>query len=227
MKRYALIVAGGKGKRIPSSIPKQFVEIAGKPLLMHTMEAFLNGASNSEFIIALPRELIAEWKKLCQFHHFQIGHQLAEGGPKRFHSVKSGLKLVPENVLVAIHDAARPLVSKETIQRCFEMAARKGNAVPVVPFTESVREVSGVSSKVVSRSKLRIVQTPQVFSSTQIKKAYQQNFSEEFTDDATVLEKAGFQINLVEGNPENLKITIPADLLLASKLLLERSKNED
>lgn len=224
MQQYILIVAGGKGERIPSSVPKQFVELCGKPLLMHTMEAFLNDTSNPEFIIALPQELIPEWKNLCQLHHFKIAHQIAEGGPKRFHSVKSGLKLVPEIALVAIHDAARPFVSKETIQRCFEMANRKGNAVPVVPFTESVREVSGVSSRVVARSKLRIVQTPQVFNSTQIKKAYRQNFSEEFTDDATVLEKAGFQINLVEGNPENLKITFPTDLQLAEFLLSSKTK---
>lgn len=224
MQQYVLIVAGGKSERIPSSVPKQFVELCGKPLLMHTMEAFLNDATIPEFIIVLPQEKIPEWKILCQLHHFQIKHQLAEGGPKRFHSVKSGLRLVPENVLVAIHDAARPFVSKATIQRCFEMAARKGNSVPVIPFTESVREVSGVSSKVVDRQPLRIVQTPQVFNSTQIKKAYKQNFSEEFTDDATVLEKAGFQINLVEGNPENLKITFPADLQLAELLLSTKTK---
>jgi 2-C-methyl-D-erythritol 4-phosphate cytidylyltransferase len=222
MKQYVLIVAGGKGERMQTSIPKQFIEINGKPMLMHTMEAFLNDATNPDFIIALPRELIVEWKKLCQLHHFKITHQIAEGGPKRFHSVKSGLKLVPDNALVAIHDAARPFVSKDTIQRCFEMASRKGNAAPVVPFNESVREVSGVLNKVVDRPNLRIVQTPQAFHSSLIKNAYKQNYSEEFTDDASVLEKAGYQINLVEGNVENLKITFPADIPLAEFLLLEK-----
>jgi 2-C-methyl-D-erythritol 4-phosphate cytidylyltransferase len=223
MKQYVLIVAGGKGERMQSSVPKQFIEIHGKPLLMHTMEAFTDDLNNREFIVVLPSETIEEWKKLCQLHHFQIEHQIAENGPKRFHSVKSGLKLVPENTLVAIHDAVRPFVAKETIKRCYEMAARKGNAVPVVSFTESVREVSSLQSKVVDRTKLRIVQTPQVFISTQIKKAYRQNFSEEFTDDATVLEKAGFQINLVEGNIENRKITFQSDFAFAEHLLLEKN----
>lgn len=226
MKQFVLIVAGGKGERAQTSTPKQFIDLNGKPLLMQTMEAFLNNSTIPEFIIVLPRELIIEWKNLCQLHHFQIEHRLAEGGPQRFHSVKSGLKLVPDNTLVAIHDAVRPFVSKETIKRCFEMAARKGNAVPVVNFTESVREVSGLHSKVIDRSKLRIVQTPQVFNSTQIKKAYKQNFSEEFTDDATVLEKAGLQINLVEGNIENKKITFLSDLTIAEQLF-EKAINKD
>lgn len=224
MKHYVLIVAGGKGERINSIVPKQFIEINGKPLLMRTLEAFVNETTNPEFILVLPREQIAEWKKLCQIHQFQIDPKIAEGGPKRFHSVKSGLKLVPENVLVAIHDANRPFVSKETVRRCFEMASRKGNAVPVINFTESVREVSGVMNKVVNRSRLRIIQTPQVFLSNHIKKAYQQNFSEEFTDDACVLEKAGFQINLVEGNIENRKITYQADLIYAEHLFVEKEK---
>jgi 2-C-methyl-D-erythritol 4-phosphate cytidylyltransferase len=224
MKQYVLIVAGGKGERAQTGIPKQFAELNGKPLLMHTMEAFLNEAGNPEFIVCMPEGLIPEWKKLCQLNYFQVNHQIAEAGPKRFHSVKSGLKLVPENVLVAIHDAARPFVSKETIRRCFEMAARKGNAVPVVPLTESVREVSGVLNKAIERSKLMAVQTPQVFRSSLIKDAYKQNYSEEFTDDASVLEKTGFQINLVEGNIENIKITYPTDLLLAEQLFFRKTK---
>jgi 2-C-methyl-D-erythritol 4-phosphate cytidylyltransferase len=219
MQQYVLIVAGGKGERMKAPVPKQYIEISGKPLLMHTMEAFANESNKHEFIVVLPFDSIATWVNLCKIHHFQIEHKIAEGGPKRFHSVKSGLKLVPENTLVAIHDANRPFVSKETIKRCFEMAARKGNAVPVIPFTESVREVSGVLNKVVDRSILRIVQTPQVFHSTQIKAAYRQNYSEEFTDDASVMEKAGFRMNLVEGNNENLKITDASDLLLAQQLL--------
>lgn len=222
MQQYVLIVAGGKSRRMDSAVPKQFIEIAEKPMLIHTIQAFKNELASCKFVVVLPNEFINEWKNLCQLYHFQIEHQIAEAGPKRFHSVKSGLKLIPENALVAIHDASRPLVSRETIRRCFDMAARKGNAIPVVNFTESVREVSGVQSKVVERSKLRIVQTPQVFNSTQIKKAYRQNFSENFTDDATVLEKAGFQINLVEGNIENRKITFQSDLAFAEHLILEK-----
>jgi len=227
MQQFVLIVAGGKGKRIQTSVPKQFIEVCGKPLLMHTIEAFATVLTNPVFIVVLPAELFNEWKNLCELHDFQIEQRIAEAGPERFHSVKSGLKLVPENTVVAIHDAARPFVSKETIQQCFKMADRKGNAVPVVHFTESVREISGVSNKVVDRKKLRIVQTPQVFKSSQIKEAYRQNFSERFTDDASVLENAGFQINLVEGNVENRKITFPADLIFAEQLLSKKSNEQD
>ena len=219
MQQYVLIVAGGKGERMENSTPKQFIELNGRPLLMLSMEAFAEKLPDRKFVVILPVGKIADWKNLCQLHHFQIEHEIAEGGPKRFHSVKSGLKLVPDNVLVAIHDANRPFVSKETIQRCFEMAKRKGNAVPVIHFSESVREISGVLSQVVDRSKLRIVQTPQIFNSTQIKKAYMQNYEESFTDDASVLEKAGYQVNLVEGNSENFKITHPADIILAQQFL--------
>lgn len=224
MQQYVLIVAGGKGERMKSAVPKQFIELQGKPMLMRTFEAFLNAAVHREFVIVLPGDYISEWKNLCQFHDFQIKHQIVESGPKRFHSVKSGLNLVPDNVLVAIHDAARPFVSKETIQRCFYTASRKGNAVPAVNFTESVREVSGALNKIVDRNHLKIIQTPQVFNSLQIKNAYKQNFRETFTDDANVLESAGFQINLVEGNPENIKITYPSDVEFAEFLLSGKNK---
>lgn len=209
-----------------SPLPKQFIEINGKPMLMLTMQAFADTNPGPKFVVVLPTEKIDEWINLCRLHHFQTKHEIAEAGPTRFHSVKSGLKIVPDDMLVAIHDASRPFVSAGTIERCFEMAARKGNAIPVIPFSESVREVSGVLSHALDRTRLRIVQTPQVFHSTLIKKAYNQNYSESFTDDASVLEKAGFQINLVEGNRENMKITYPSDFLLAQQIL-EKLKNLD
>ena len=219
MKKYVLIVAGGKGRRMEAGQPKQFIEIGGLPLLMHTFHAFSSADTKFEFVLVLPADLIAQWKELCNIHHFNIPHQIAESGPKRFHSVKSGLKLVPENAWVAIHDAARPFVSRKVITDCFALAERKGNAIPVIPVGDSVRETNGIFNKGVNRNKLRLVQTPQVFSSSSIKLAYQQTYNESFTDDASVLENTGQAIYLVDGNPENIKITRPIDLLTAQSLI--------
>ena len=219
MKKYILIVAGGKGKRMGTEQPKQFLEVGGLPLLMHTFHAFSFLRGSLEFILVLPAELINGWKELCKFHHFSTPHQIAEAGPKRFHSVKSGLKLLPANVLVAIHDAARPFVSKQVIEACFKMAERKGNAVPVIPIHESVREIQGTFSAAIDRNKIRLVQTPQVFHSSAIQRAYQQPYNESFTDDATVAESIGEQVHLVDGNKENIKITSPADLVFAQTLI--------
>ncbi|MCF6169664.1 MAG: 2-C-methyl-D-erythritol 4-phosphate cytidylyltransferase [Bacteroidales bacterium] len=221
MKKYVIILAGGRGKRMGTEQPKQFLELGGLPLLMHTFHAFSTVDNTFEFILVLPSDFIDHWKKLCKIHAFNIPHQLVESGPKRFHSVKSGLRPVPENALVAIHDGVRPFVSAQIIENCFSLAARKGCAVPVVPLSGSVREISGSLSKSFDRNKLRLVQTPQVFLSSNIKRAYQQPYNESFTDDATVLENAGSQIHLVEGNPENMKITHPADLVHARVLLSE------
>ena len=219
MKKYVIIVAGGKGKRIVSEQPKQFLEIGGLPLLMHTFNAFSFLGNTIEFVLVLHANYINNWKELCKTHNFNIPHQIAEAGPKRFHSVKSGLNLVPANTLVAIHDAVRPFVSKQLIEDCFTMAERKGNAVPVIPVNESVRELSGTLNKTIDRNRLRLVQTPQAFHSSEIQQAYQQPYNESFTDDASVLEKMGKQIFLVEGNLENIKITLPADLIFAQALI--------
>ena len=219
MKKYVIIVAGGKGKRMGTEQPKQFLEVGGLPMLMRTFYTFSFLSETVEFILVLPADAIEYWKQSCKTHDFVIPHQIAESGPKRFHSVKSGLKLVPDKALVAIHDAVRPFVSKQVIEACFTMAARKGNAVPVIPLSESIRELSGSLSKSIERNNLRLVQTPQVFHSSEIKRAYQQPFNESFTDDATVLERMGVQIHLVKGNPENIKITSPTDLLSAQAMI--------
>ena len=219
MKKYVIIVAGGKGKRMETEQPKQFLEVGALPLLMHTFHAFSFLSDDIKFILVLPADAIEFWKQLCKTHDFAIPHQIAESGPKRFHSVKSGLKLIPDNALVAIHDAVRPFVSKQVITDCFTMAARKGNAVPVIPVSESLRELSGSLNKTIDRNNLRLVQTPQVFHSSEIKRAYQQPFNEAFTDDATVLERMGVQIHLVKGNTENIKITSPSDLLFAQAII--------
>lgn len=218
MQKYVIIVAGGVGSRYNSDTPKQFAELHGKPVLMHTFERFIF-LSDVIFVLVLPRLLISDWQELCKKHHFSVEHQLADGGPKRFHSVKSGLNLVPENCLVAIHDAVRPLVSEKTIHRCFDLAEKKKSAIPVIRVNESIRQVDGLYSRAVNRDEFRIVQTPQVFHSSLIKKAYRQNYHEGFTDDAVVFERDGNQLFLTEGNPENIKITESIDLEIADKLI--------
>ena len=204
-----------------SDQPKQFLLIGDKPLLMHTFDAFSFLFESVKIILVLPADLIEAWKKICSQHDFLIPHKIIEGGPKRYHSVKSGLNHVPGDSIVAIHDAARPLVSEATIKSCFKIAGRKGNAVPAVSITESVREVDGSLNHSVDRSKLRLIQTPQVFQASQIRKAYQQPYDEKFTDDATVLESTGESIHLIDGNLENIKITFPDDLILAEQMLLK------
>ena len=218
MQKYVLIVAGGKGSRFDSIIPKQFALLNGRPILMHTFEAF-SFLENVQFVLVLADESVDYWKELCEIHQFKLPHQIASGGPHRFHSVKSGLRQIPNDALVAIHDSVRPLVSKTTILGAFEMAERKGNGIPTIAIHESVREIDGVFNKAVDRNKLQIIQTPQVFKSSDIKEAYNQNYQETFTDDASVAEQSGEQIYLTKGNPENIKITSQLDLVVAEKYM--------
>jgi len=219
MRRFVLITAGGSGKRMKTELPKQFLEIAGKPVLMHTFEAFLRFDPALEFVLVLPENTFDYWKESCLKHHFRQPHQLATSGPTRFHSVKSGLRLVPDNALVAIHDGVRPLVSAEVIERVFHLAEKLGNAVPTVEVIESLRLTDHALSKPLSREKVRMIQTPQCFRADLIKKAYNRNYDEAFTDEATLFEADGHRINLTEGNRENIKITTPADLKIAAALL--------
>jgi 2-C-methyl-D-erythritol 4-phosphate cytidylyltransferase len=216
---YIIIVAGGSGTRMNNTIPKQFIELKGKPIVMHTIEKFKKAIPEINIVLVLSAVYNEEWKTLCNKHSFTITHQLAEGGETRFHSVKNGLALVPENAIVGVHDAARPLVSEQTILNTFAMAEQNGNASPVVAINESIREVKNTTNKAVDRSEYVIVQTPQCFQSTLIKKAFLQTYSSSFTDDASVLEAMGETINLVEGNRENIKITTPQDLHVAEALL--------
>ncbi len=219
MRKFAVITAGGSGSRMNLSLPKQFVDIAGKPLLLHTIKAFLNYDPTVELVVVLPELFISLWEKICAEHKFTHKHTLAIGGPTRFHSVKSGIKNVPEGVLVAIHDGARPLVSKKTIENTFKFAEKYGNAVAAIEVTDSLRTKDHAISKPLPRHQVRIVQTPQCFNSDLIKEAYNQNFREDFTDDATVLESMGYTIRLVEGNKENIKVTTTEDLVYAEALL--------
>jgi 2-C-methyl-D-erythritol 4-phosphate cytidylyltransferase len=219
MKKYVIIVAGGSGSRMLTAVPKQFALLNDRPVLMHVFDAFLAYDTNIQFVLVLAPEYTSQWDDLCSKFNFTIPHQLVPGGNERFFSVKNGLQIIPANSLVAVHDAARPLVSTATIQRVFDGAEATGNAIPVVPVNESVRVICGGHNKTFDRSALRMVQTPQVFRSELLKDAYEQTFNQNFTDDASVFEAAGHQINLVEGNRGNIKITYPTDLVIAQALL--------
>ena len=215
---WAIIVAGGSGSRMQTDVPKQFLELCGKPVLMHSISAFADACEKIQIIVVLPSLQIAYWQELCHRYTFALPHIVAEGGSTRFHSVRNGLSLLPGEGLVAIHDGVRPLVSRQTITGCFREAAIRGCAVPVLPVNDSVREVSESTNKMLDRSALRLIQTPQVFDITLLKKAYEQEYSPAFTDDASVFEKAGHAIHLTEGNVENIKITTPNDLLVAEAM---------
>lgn len=219
MKKHVIIVAGGTGTRMKSEIPKQFIELHGKPILMHTIEKFVKAIPQINIIVVLTKQLHDEWEQLCKKHNFNYAVQLTDGGETRFYSVKNGLALVPANCVVGVHDAARPFVSSKTIINAFESAEKNGNASPAVPLTESVREVAGANNKAIDRSKIFIVQTPQCFQSDLLKKAFLQEYRSTFTDDASVVEAMGEKINLIEGNYENIKITTPQDLIIAQSLI--------
>jgi 2-C-methyl-D-erythritol 4-phosphate cytidylyltransferase len=219
MKLYAVIVAGGSGKRMGAEIPKQYLELDGKPVLMHTLERFKAFDESIEIITVLPENQLRFWDELQKKYSFDIPHTLVKGGKARFFSVRSGLQFVDSPGLVAIHDGVRPFVSVETIKRCFEVAGQLGNAIPVVPPSDTLRMIDENGSVPLNRLMVRQVQTPQVFNAELIRNAYRQEYLPEFTDDATVLEKTGVKINLVEGNRENIKITNPEDLIISAAIL--------
>ena len=219
MKKYVIIVAGGKGLRMGSDLPKQFLPMGDKPVLMHTLEVFRRYDEALQIILVLPQEQQSFWKQLCDEHHFTVKHVLAEGGETRFHSVKNGLALVNGIGVVGIHDGVRPFVSQEVIARCFREAVVRQAVIPVIDVVETVRHLTESGSETVSRNDYKLVQTPQVFDADLLKRAYEQEFTPFFTDDASVVEAMGVPVYLVEGNRENIKITTPFDLKVASALL--------
>ncbi len=219
---FAIIVAGGRGMRMGHEVPKQFIPLGTRPVLMHTLKRFYKFNPRLTLILVLPEDQMEYWKSLCQKYGFNLPHQLVKGGETRFHSVQNGLALV-EKGLVAIHDGVRPFVSMETIARCFSTAKTHGAAIPVTHLIESLRLVDGTQSKALPRESYRAVQTPQVFKTEIIKKAYNQDYKPSFTDDASVAEMAGYEIALVEGNRENIKITSPFDLVIANSLLKQHN----
>lgn len=217
---YVLIVAGGKGLRMGTDIPKQFLPVGGKPVLMRTLEAFYAYSRDIQIILVLPPEQQGYWQELCAEHRFTIPHRIADGGETRFHSVRNGLALVDGPGLVAVHDGVRPFVSQEVIARCFALAAAELAVVPVVKVVETVRRLTDVGgSQTVDRDAYRLVQTPQVFDAEVLKQAYDMPYTPAFTDDASVVEAWGVPVTLTEGNRENIKITTPFDLKVAAALL--------
>ena len=217
---YNIIVAGGKGLRMGSDIPKQFLPIGGKPVLMCTIERFHEYAEDLQIILVLPKTQQDYWHELCQKYDFKVKYWLADGGETRFHSVQNGLSLVPDDAegVVGVHDGVRPFPSIDVIRNCYETAREKKAVIPVIPVVETVRHLQGNISETVPRDEYRLVQTPQCFDIQLLKAANKQAYNDSFTDDASVVEAFGFNITLVEGNRENIKITTPYDLNIAEML---------
>ncbi len=224
-KKYVIIVAGGSGTRMQSSVPKQFLLINGLPVLMHTMQAFYNSGVNPDIILVLHADFHTYWNQLCATHKFTIPHLLVPGGETRFHSVKNGLDHIrgDDDALIAVHDAVRPLTSASIIQHSYSKAIELGNAVTAVKSRDSVRRVIDDKSVSLLRDEIYLVQTPQTFKAGLLRKAYKQPFDLKFTDDASVVEEMGVQILLTEGDHENIKITFPEDIAIAELLLSKKS----
>lgn len=219
--QYVIIVAGGVGSRMKSDKPKQFLELEGQPVIIRTIRCFREYNPDIRVIISVHRNYRSHLEGiLLKWGMSDDRIQITIGGETRFDSVKNGLRLIDDlSSVVGIHDAARPLVSRETIRNCFETAAEKGAAVPCLPVNESIRKISNNVNNHVNRHEFRIIQTPQCFNARLIKSAFEQDYNPSFTDDATVLESVGGKIILVEGNPENIKITSPQDLLVAATFI--------
>ena len=218
---YVIIVAGGKGLRMGSDIPKQFLPIGGKPVLMRTIERFREYSEDLQIILVLPEVQQDYWQQLCKEYHFKVEYLLANGGQTRFHSVQNGLALVPDDArgVVGVHDGVRPFPSIEVIRRCYETARTAKAVIPVIPVVETVRHLENEKSVTVPRDDYRLVQTPQTFDVQLLKAANRQPYNDGFTDDASVVESYGHDITLVDGNRENIKITTPFDLKIAETLI--------
>jgi 2-C-methyl-D-erythritol 4-phosphate cytidylyltransferase len=222
MKKYAIIVAGGAGQRMGGSLPKQFLLLGGKPIIFFTVRSFLDAYDDLQVILVLPTEHVQRGEEIIADLKYQDRVTIISGGEYRFHSVKCGLELVKELAVIFVHDGVRCLVSTDLIHRCYEQAKEVGSAIPSVAATDSVRIKEDGHSSIVDRSKIRLIQTPQTFLSEILIPAYQQPFTESFTDDATVVEASGKKIHLIEGEYDNIKITRPLDLVIAEKLLQQK-----
>ncbi|BEG99642.1 2-C-methyl-D-erythritol 4-phosphate cytidylyltransferase [Bacteroides sedimenti] len=218
MKKQLIVVAGGRGLRMGGEIPKQFLPVNGKPVLMLTLEAFHRFDPEMILILVLPHEQQAYWSQLCCEYCFELPYRLADGGETRFHSVKNGLLLADDDGLIGVHDGVRPFVSQEVIACCYDSASKMKAVIPVIDVVETVRRVDGEQSVTVDRNNYKLVQTPQVFIAELLKQAYRQEYSPLFTDDASVVEALGEKVTLVPGNRENIKITTPFDMIIANAL---------
>lgn len=222
MEKFAVIVAGGKGLRMGSAIPKQFLPLAGKPVLYHTIKAFITTFSDIQIVLVLPQDQISMTQMVLQAFPDRIDLTIVAGGENRFDSVKNGLDVVDEDAIVFVHDGVRPLVSPELIRACYEQAVEKGSAIPAINVADSMRLTEGEDSKPMNRDHLRIIQTPQTFRSDILLNAFTQDYDPAFTDEATVAEAFGTKVYLIEGERSNIKVTTPEDLIIAEALLTAR-----
>lgn len=224
---YIIIVAGGKGLRMGGEIPKQFLPIGGRPILMRTLEQFREYSTTLKIILVLPKDQQDYWLQLCKEYDFKVDYQMTDGGDTRFHSVQHGLALIPDDAegVVGVHDGVRPFPSIEVIRNCYETAREKKAVIPVIPVVETVRKLASIGtigtipSQTVPRNDYRLVQTPQTFDIQLLKTANRQPYNDNFTDDASVVEAYGQEITLVEGNRENIKITTPYDIVVAEAII--------
>lgn len=223
MKKFVVIVAGGSGTRMDSTVPKQFLLLKGKPVLYYTIDAFLKAYDDIQVIVVLPEVHFSTGREIIEtfFDHSNI--RVATGGQTRFHSVLNGLKLVEENSIVFVHDAVRCIVSRHLIHRCYEAALEFGTAVPVIASRDSLRIITNETNEAIDRDKIKLVQTPQTFNSNILLPAFNIEYHEKFTDEASVVEAAGLKIHLVEGEENNIKITHPIDLSLA-EIIMDKIK---
>ena len=219
MKKYVIVVAGGSGIRMGSEVPKQFLLVGDRPVLMHTLNVFYEALPDFHLILVIPEEHFSFWESLCLKYNYIKPFLLVKGGTSRYQSVKNGLVLVPEDALVAIHDGVRPFPGIEMIQRVFKHAEENGNAIPVMPLNDSIRKIEGTENMAVDRSLYRLVQTPQCFHAKLLKDCYQKTTTDAFTDDASVLDAFGIKINFIDGENGNIKITRKEDLSYAEFLL--------
>jgi 2-C-methyl-D-erythritol 4-phosphate cytidylyltransferase len=223
-KTYAIIVAGGSGSRMQSALPKQFIELCGKPVLMHTIKAFYNSGLSPQIILALHAGYHELWAQLCTKHSFTIPHKIIAGGETRFHSIRNAVdSIADEDALIAVHDAVRPLVSADIINEAYICAMENGTAVTAVKSRDSIRQVNGNISTSLNRDSIYLVQTPQTFQSALLKKAYEQPYTDKFTDDASVVEQSGVAITLIAGDHSNIKITFPEDIAIAEALIKKKA----
>ncbi|WP_153801118.1 2-C-methyl-D-erythritol 4-phosphate cytidylyltransferase [Foetidibacter luteolus] len=224
MKKFAVIVAGGSGKRMGNAVPKQFLLLKDKPVLWYTLDSFLRAYADLQVILVLPPEHVDKGKTIAATLPGGDRITITTGGETRYHSVQNGLKLVTASSVVFVHDGVRCLISVPLIQRCYNQALVKGSAVPAVAATDSIRILNGAGHAVADRQLVRIIQTPQTFLSNIIVPAFQQQYSDSFTDEATVVEAAGNEVFLTEGEYDNIKITRPVDLIIAERIVSERTR---
>lgn len=222
MKKYAVIVAGGSGMRMGTMVPKQFLPLQGKPVLWYTLTAFLDAFPDLEIILVLPEAHLQTGQEILRSTYAPDRIWMTVGGETRFHSVRNGLSHIHQHSIVFVHDGVRCLLTPQLIRRCYQMAQERGNAIPAITAVDSIRIETFEGNEFIDRSKVRIIQTPQTFYSDIIKAAFEQEYEESFTDEASVVERLGVKIHLTEGEATNIKITHPIDVLIAEKILEER-----